>query len=113
MGWFSSLLGEIIQRDEHIFQMGWFNHQLEYHLECFHEPRQIKRLEVDLQLYQAHRRQAQLPDLSDDEIEEAEEDVPLSQPVEACLGEINHKQVGKAKVFCVWFIVLVFVFLNF
>ena len=24
---FSSLLGEIIQFDEHIFQMGWFNHQ--------------------------------------------------------------------------------------
>ena len=26
---FSSLLGEIIQFDDHIFQMGWFNHQLE------------------------------------------------------------------------------------
>ena len=25
---FSSLLGEMIQYDEHIFQMGWFNHQL-------------------------------------------------------------------------------------
>ena len=25
---FSSLLGEMIQFDEHIFQMGWFNHQL-------------------------------------------------------------------------------------
>ena len=87
--------------------MGW-NHQLEYHLECFHEPRQIKRLEVDLQLYQAHRRQAQLPDLSDDEIEEVEEDVPLSQPVEACLGEINHKQVGKAKVFWFYLVFLCF-----
>ena len=25
---FSSLFGEMIQFDEHIFQMGWFNHQL-------------------------------------------------------------------------------------
>ena len=25
---FSPLPGEIIQFDEHIFQMGWFNHQL-------------------------------------------------------------------------------------
>ena len=25
---FSALLGEMIQFDEHIFQMGWFNHQL-------------------------------------------------------------------------------------
>ena len=25
----SSLLGEMIQFDEHIFQMGWFNHKLE------------------------------------------------------------------------------------
>ena len=25
----SSLPGEMIQFDEHIFQMGWFNHQLE------------------------------------------------------------------------------------
>ena len=24
---FSPLLGEMIQFDEHIFQMGWFNHQ--------------------------------------------------------------------------------------
>ncbi len=23
--------GEMIQFDEHIFQMGWFNHQLEHH----------------------------------------------------------------------------------
>ena len=60
-------------------------------------PRLVKRLEVDLQLYQAHRRQAQLPDLSDDEIEEVEEDVPLSQPVEACLGEISQKVGKKAK----------------
>ena len=28
---FSSLLGEMIQFDEHIFQMGWFNHQLVIH----------------------------------------------------------------------------------
>ena len=27
---FSSLFGEMIQFDEHIFQMGWFNHQLDY-----------------------------------------------------------------------------------
>ena len=27
---FSSLLGERIQFDEHIFQMGWFNHQPDY-----------------------------------------------------------------------------------
>ena len=27
-GLFSSLFGEMIQFDEHIFQMGWFNHQL-------------------------------------------------------------------------------------
>ena len=27
---FLPLLGEIIQFDEHIFQMGWFNHQLDY-----------------------------------------------------------------------------------
>ena len=26
---FSPLLGEDFQFDEHIFQMGWFNHQLE------------------------------------------------------------------------------------
>ena len=26
---FSPLLGEMIQFDEHIFQMGWFNHHLE------------------------------------------------------------------------------------
>ena len=26
---FSPVLGEMIQFDEHIFQMGWFNHQLE------------------------------------------------------------------------------------
>ena len=26
----SSLFGEMIQFDEHIFQMGWFNHQLDY-----------------------------------------------------------------------------------
>ena len=26
---FSSLFGEIIQFDEHIFEMGWFNHQLD------------------------------------------------------------------------------------
>ena len=25
---FSSLPGEMIQFDEHVFQMGWFNHQL-------------------------------------------------------------------------------------
>ena len=25
---FSSLPGEVIQFDEHIFRMGWFNHQL-------------------------------------------------------------------------------------
>ena len=28
---FSPLPGEMIQFDEHIFQMGWFNHQLVYH----------------------------------------------------------------------------------
>ena len=28
---FSSLPGEMIQFDEHIFQMGWFNHQLVTH----------------------------------------------------------------------------------
>ena len=27
---FSSLFGEMIQFDEHIFQMGWFDHQLDY-----------------------------------------------------------------------------------
>ena len=27
---FSPLLGEMIQFDEHIFQMGWFNHQLDF-----------------------------------------------------------------------------------
>ena len=26
---FSPLLGEMIQFDEHVFQMGWFNHQLD------------------------------------------------------------------------------------
>ena len=26
---FTPNLGEIIQSDEHIFEMGWFNHQLE------------------------------------------------------------------------------------
>ena len=66
-------------------------------------PRLVKRLEVDLQLYQAHRRQAQLPDLSDDEIEEVEEDVPLSQPVEACLGEISQKVGEKSeRRFCLF-----------
>ena len=29
--YFYPLLGEMIQFDEHIFQMGWFNHQLEKH----------------------------------------------------------------------------------
>jgi len=28
---YSSLCGEMIQFDEHIFQMGWLNHQLEGH----------------------------------------------------------------------------------
>jgi len=28
---FSPLVGEMIQFDEHIFQMGWFNHQLDYY----------------------------------------------------------------------------------
>lgn len=37
--------------------------------------------------------------------------MPLSQPVEACLGEINHKQVGKAKVFV--FDLLCFFFCDF
>ena len=33
------LLGEMIQFDEHIFQMGWFNHQLEKCLDiCFGDP---------------------------------------------------------------------------
>ncbi len=27
---FLSLLGEMIQFDEHIFQMGWFNHHLDH-----------------------------------------------------------------------------------
>ena len=27
---FTPILGEMIQFDEHIFQMGWFNHQLVY-----------------------------------------------------------------------------------
>ena len=27
--YFTPILGEMIQFDEHIFQMGWFNHQLE------------------------------------------------------------------------------------
>ena len=38
-GIFTPKIGEIIQFDEHIFQMGWFNHQLENHkrvLEEFH-----------------------------------------------------------------------------
>ena len=29
---FSSLLGEMIQSDEHIFQRGWFNHHLDEHV---------------------------------------------------------------------------------
>jgi len=29
---FSTLPGEMIQFDEHIFQMCWFNHQLENHI---------------------------------------------------------------------------------
>ena len=29
MFYFHSLFGEIIKFDEHIFQMGWFNHQLQ------------------------------------------------------------------------------------
>ena len=32
---FSPLLGEMIQFDEHIFQMGWFNHQLGNHCGFF------------------------------------------------------------------------------
>ena len=28
---FSSLPGEMIQFDVHIFQMGWFNHQTSFH----------------------------------------------------------------------------------
>ena len=28
---FSPLLGEDSQVDEHVFQMGWFNHQLDIH----------------------------------------------------------------------------------
>ena len=31
---FSPLLGEMIQFDEHIFQMGWFNHQLGFYDDC-------------------------------------------------------------------------------
>jgi len=31
---FSPLPGGMIQFDEHIFQMGWFNHQLESHCPC-------------------------------------------------------------------------------
>ena len=33
---FSSLFGEDFQFDEHIFQMGWFNHQpvIEYYRAC-------------------------------------------------------------------------------
>ena len=34
---FTSILGEMIQFDKNIFQMGWFNHQLEkYTPECGH-----------------------------------------------------------------------------
>ena len=35
----SSLLGEMIQFDDHIFQMGWFNHQLVHHhkKQCHHQ----------------------------------------------------------------------------
>ena len=29
---FPPLLGEMIQFDDHIFQMGWFNHHLDFHL---------------------------------------------------------------------------------
>ena len=32
---FTPKIGEMIQFDEHIFQMGWFNHQLEFHLPLF------------------------------------------------------------------------------
>ena len=32
-GGFSTLVGEIIQIDDYIFQMGWFNHQIEMILE--------------------------------------------------------------------------------
>ena len=30
---FSPLLGEMIQFDKHIFQMGWFHHQLDCHVD--------------------------------------------------------------------------------
>ena len=32
---FTPKIGEMIQFDEHIFQMGWFNHQLVNHFKCF------------------------------------------------------------------------------
>ena len=41
----SSLPGEMIQFDEHIFQMGWFNHQLEnFNVELEHKPLDKGRL---------------------------------------------------------------------
>ena len=38
----SSLPGEMIQFDEHIFQMGWFNHQLDPHF-CSNLPKKRKK----------------------------------------------------------------------
>ena len=32
---FTPKIGEIIQFDEHMFQMGWFNHQLVFHFQLF------------------------------------------------------------------------------
>ena len=35
---FTPNVGEMIQFDEHIFQMGWFNHQLVLDVFCFSPP---------------------------------------------------------------------------
>jgi len=43
---FSPLFEEIIQLDEHIFQMGWFNHQLEMYIFIYetHQHRSFKAI---------------------------------------------------------------------
>ena len=48
---FSPLLGEEFQFDEHIFQMGWFNHQLVFHLAMFFYYRTVILIFFNLQLY--------------------------------------------------------------
>ena len=56
-GIFTPKIGEIIQFDEHIFQMGWFNHQLENHKRVLEEiigPKKTMILQVKMPAFLKH-----------------------------------------------------------